>query len=162
MDTFFQIDFKKLVQLLLAVKLRRRRLSAFLYAMIAPMETLHSIFVKSRAYSFYRLSITPQVCYLEKFLNDRYDVAKRRIRITNAAHADTVYLYLRAENKPLYLFTQAENRPVYLFTREEISNSAGADFIITVPAAVTFNENQMCGEIDSYKLAGKKYQIITV
>ncbi len=159
MDKIFKTDLKKLVQLLQIIRLRRTRLFAFLYAVIAPVETLYKLFTTNRDNNLYRLLITPQVCYLEKFLNDRYDSAKRRIRITGAFYADIVYLFLRAENKPLYLFTRAENQPVYLFTQGETSNIP-VDFIIVVPADVTFSENQMRGEVDSYKLAGKKYEII--
>jgi hypothetical protein len=112
MENVFKTDLKKLVYLLQIIRLRRPRLLAFLYAFIAPLETLHRLFTGNRDGNLYRLLITPQVCYLEKFLNDRYDAAKRRIRIRNAFYADIVYLFLRAENKPLYLFTRAENKPV--------------------------------------------------
>jgi hypothetical protein len=155
----FKTDLKKLVQLLQVIRLRRERLLAFLYALTAPVESLYRIFAGNRDSNLYRLLITPQVCYLERFLNNRYDTASRRIRIVNAFYADIAYLFLRAENKPVSLFTRAENRPVHLFTRGETS-IVPVDFIIAVPADISINENQMRGEVDSYKLAGKKYQII--
>ena len=99
------------------------------------------------------------MCFLEKFLNDRYDISLRRIRIVDGVYADAVYLFLRAENKPMYLYTRAENKPVYLFTRAETAG-AKTNFIVVIPAGVKFNENQLRGEIDSYKLAGMKYDIV--
>jgi len=115
--------------------------------------------MNNRNQNIYRLGITPQVCYLEKFLNDRYDNVLRRIRIVDAQQANITYLFLRTENSPLYIYTRAEKKPLYLYSRSEIIDIE-TDFIIQIPANVTFDEKQVRGEIDSYKLAGKKYQII--
>ena len=158
MDKIFEVDFKKLAQWMLPFKLRKEVVLAFLYAILLPVISVYDMFTRSRNQHLYRLKITGQVCFLEKYLNDRYDIALRRIRIVDGAYSEAVYLFLRAENRPLYLFTRAENKPVYLFTRGE-TNSVSTDFLVVVPEDVKFNENQLRGEIDSYKLAGMKYEL---
>jgi len=156
----FKIDFKKLAQWMLPFSLRRDGVSALLYAMTAPVRVLYDEFMRNRAANIYRLRITPQVCYLEKFLSDRYDFSERRIRIVDGVHIVPLYIHLEAEKRPLYIYAEAEGSPLSLYCENEILG--GTDFIIRLPAGLKYNENQMKGEVDSYKLAGKKYRIETV
>jgi hypothetical protein len=158
MDKIFQIDFKKLAEILLPYRLRKQAVLAFLYAMVLPVKTLHMLFSGNRSNNLYRLLITPQVCYLEKFLNDRYDYALRRIRVRDAQYAGLLYMYMEAEGNPVFMFTEAEGKPVYLFTEAE-TLAQEDNFEVVLPAGMDYGENQMRGEIDSYKLAGMKYQI---
>lgn len=160
MDKIFKIDFKKLAQWLLPFKLRKKAVLAFLYAMFAPLETLYKLFTRNRDNNLYRLLITPQICYLEKFLNDRYDFAARRIYIGEGIYNSVVYFYMLLEDKKVWMCTRLEGNPLFLYMLGE-TTSTDTDFIVHLPDGLVYDENQMRGEIDSYKLAGKKYQIAT-
>ena len=145
---------------MLPFRLRREAVLAFLYATLSPLETLHGIFIRSRRQNLYRLLITPQVCYLEKMLNDRYDATLRRIYISDFFRLPDVNIFLEDELKPLYIFQDYEAMPVYLGTIAE-REAVETDFVVNVPYTVPYNENEMRALLDSYKLAGKRYEIVT-
>lgn len=137
--------------------LRRKALHAWLMTLIAPAIRLHGELVAFRAAALYRLSITPQVCYLEKALNDRYDYTLRRIRILDAQVYDPIPLFLKEEEKTVHIFKKPLGVKV-LYTKAETSIFA-ADFIIQVPYSIVFNEAEMRAFVDNYKLAGKIFKI---
>ena len=154
-----QVNFKSLIAYLLGYhKLRTRKHIAWLVALFAPLQTIYTLFTGKRITNLYMLSITPQVCFLEKMLNDRYDNTERRIYINDAYRAYPTYIYLPDEVKPLWVRTAAENAPVFIHTRSE-TEAGVTDFIVNVPSAVPINDLEMRALLNSYKLAGKRYQI---
>jgi hypothetical protein len=155
-----QVDFRKLIIWLLPVNLRTGRHVAWLLALLSPLQTRYTLFNARRAASIYMLGITPQVCCLEKMLNDRYDPDLRRINIADNSRMQRVYLYLEDEQKPLYIPLASEDPTVYLGTMAEME-AREADFVVNVPYAVAYNEPEMRGLLDTYKLAGKMYDIVT-
>jgi hypothetical protein len=98
------------------------------------------------------------VVFLEKLLNDRYDISNRRIRITDALVYSSLYLYQEEENKPVFFYAEAESAPAFVFTEEEVGLQT-VDFYVLVPSVITFNENELRALLDAYKLAGKTYKI---
>lgn len=102
--------------------------------------------------------ITPQVCYLERLLNDRYDSELRRIKIDDGIFHLPIYIYQEDEIKPVYLFTEDENKPVYLYTDGEAGEVLD-DFVVLVPVDIIFDMNEMKSLLNIYKLAGTKYTI---
>lgn len=156
----FNTDINQLGVLLLPTFLRKPVILAFLRVLLSPVLFLFSLFSKNRDNNLYQLQITPQVCYLEKMLNDRYDPQERRIYITDGEMRDTDYLYLQSELQDEYIFLESEKKDEYYFLENEIGFS-GATFIIHVPQAVSFNENEMRGLVNSYKLTTRSYDIVT-
>lgn len=154
----FHIDYKKLVQLLLPIRLRRPLILLVLQSLIWPLQMLYGRFTRQRDAHLYRLKITPQVVYLERLLNDKYDILERRIRIVDPQYFDPMYLYQKEENKPVYLHQENENQPVYLYQSGQTPEHA-ADFTIEIPADITFLEPELRAVVDAYKLAGKIYMI---
>jgi hypothetical protein len=158
MSKLFEVDLPKLVRLLVPPRMRKMKHVAWLQALTNPVNYLYQQFRRNRDANLYRLYITPQVVYMEKLLNDRYDISGRRIRIKDALVYDAEYLYQEQELKPVYIYKEEENKPVYLFTDDEIGSDS-VDFFVLVPSDLTFNENEMTALIDNYKLAGKRYKI---
>ncbi len=154
----FDVDFPKLVRVLLPPRLRNVKHVAWLQALTNPVNYLYQQFRRNRDTNLYRLSITPQVVYMEKLLNDRYDIAGRRISIKDAVVSTAQNIYQEQELKPVYIYLEEEIKPVHLFTDAEIG-SGSADFFVLVPADLNYNENEMTALIDNYKLAGKRYKI---
>lgn len=142
----YDIDFNKMVVWLTADHLKKDRRIAFFQALIKPIITTYLEFKRVRTAKIYQLTITPQVCYLQRLLNDRYDYVQRRIEIIDAA-----------DKPPLYTFTVAENKPVFLGSKYIYTGGeAGAikdDFIIKVPQSIVFEQAEMLALIKSYRLA---------
>ncbi|WP_343671829.1 hypothetical protein [Chitinophaga sp.] len=158
MSSIFDIDYQKLIRLLMPPRLRKALHVAWLQAISYPVNVLYQQFRRNRDANLYRLSITPQVVYMEKLLNNRYDLADRGIRIVDAVSNEVTWIYQEAESKPKFLYTEAEAQPIHLFTESEIGNEP-VDFYVMVPATIYFNENEMSALIDTYKLAGMAYKI---
>jgi hypothetical protein len=159
MINIYDIDYTKAVQWLIPNWLRQSIMVSWLSALVRPLVWLYQAFLRYREAKLYQLMITPQVCYLERLLNDRFDYTDRRIYIDDVITYDPLYLYLAAENKPIWLYTSGE--PVtWLYTDSE-TVGVSDDFIVFVPAGLVFNENEFKALLNSYKLAGKRYKIQT-
>ena len=87
------------------------------------------------------LSITPQVCFLEKILNDKYDDKERRIRIQDIG---TVKGYF---GKEAY------------FVKDTRYSNADAGFVVVLPEQMKAT-NEMQALINRYKLVSVEYWIV--
>lgn len=103
----FETDIVEAMRLLTPPQLRKPVISAFLSSAGHVLGAVLTSLRLSRVANIYRLGITPQVCYLEKMLNDRFDNTARRIFILNPVIKDITYIYTDAENKPVALYTDA-------------------------------------------------------
>lgn len=152
MGSIYDIDFGKVVRWNLRRKKRKPRILALLNAMAKPVILLYQDFLKYRKAKLYQLMITPQKCYLERLLNDRYDFTQRRIYIDDGLDKPPIYIYQNAELKPLYLGSKI------IYTRGE-SGDLKDDFIVFVPLDLVFENAEMTSLVKVYKLAGTKFKI---
>jgi hypothetical protein len=137
-------------------------LKAWLYALIQPVVELYNIFYAYRTQTLYSLSITGQVIYLEKLLNDKYNSGGTEIYISDGEFNNAPFIYNTAEARPdLFLYNTAEAKPdLFLYNTSEYT-SGNNDFVINVPDTITFDTNEMTSLINLYKLAGKSFTIET-
>ncbi len=156
----YDIDFKKIVKWWTPAPLRRTFWLTLLGVMIQPIVKLYHAFLLFMKAVLYDLMITPQVCYLESMLNERYDFALRRIYITDAIEFPPLYLYQDDEIHPIDLYTEAEAQPVYLYTDGE-GGDYGDDFIIMVPASLVFDTIEMTSLVMRKRLPGMRFKIQT-
>lgn len=154
----YDIDFEKLQQWLIPGYLRKSRLAAFVKVVTSGVVFLYQDFLRFRKQKLYELMITPQVCYLERLLNDRFDFTQRRIRIVDGLDKPPFYIYQQAELKPKYLRSSSENAPKWIYTGGESGNLQD-DFVVLVPAALFFEEAEMRSLVKVYKLAGTQFKI---
>ncbi len=108
----------------------------------------------------YNLLITPQVCFLEKALNDRYDVAARRIFITDAPEYLPLVLFRRIEGKKVVFHRKSENLHQVLYTKAETAQFS-VDFIINIPIGIAYDLAELRAFVDGYKLVTKTYKVKT-
>jgi hypothetical protein len=141
--------------------LRTHRMMSWMNALVSPVVTVYNLFLRYRNAKLYQLGITPQVCFLEKMLNDRFDPQDRRIYIGDGLRYDPIYIFQDDEEKPIWLYDESEAQPVYLYTDGETLLN-GDDFIVYVNVLIPFNEIEMKALLNSYKLAGKRYKIQVV
>lgn len=154
----YAVDFSKLARWLTPTMLRMPKLLAFVLALVTPVADLYSRFLVLKANLEYRLTITPQVCYMEKALNDRWDIVERRIVIVDAVEYNPIPLFLKIEDKPVVFNMKSEGGPVILYTKSETAMFT-VDFIVRVPILVAFDMAEMRAVVDAYKLAGKTFKI---
>ena len=157
-ERIYIVDWAKLATWLIPGILRQGKLLAFVQALVTPVNDLHTRLLAYRNYINYQLLITGQVCFLEKALNDRYDVDQRRIYITDGLSYPPLVLYTDAENKPLVLYTDAENNPLVLYTDAETAMFT-TDFVVNVPATLLINLPEIRAFVNRYKLVSKTFSI---
>lgn len=156
--SIFQTDFKRLLQQLLPTFLRKPLIKAFISAISSAINALRNRFNLNRDRNLYNLSITPQVCYLEKVLNDKFDFTQRRIYINNGDWRAAVSVFLVAENNPVALYLTSENQPIPLYLQTE-NGYISESFMINVPTELQPSEQDLRGIVNLFKLAGKVYSI---
>lgn len=152
MSDFFDIDMNKLVEERIPLRLRTPRVLAGVRSASSELNKEYQAFRTNRLNNLYILGITPQVCYLEKMLNDAYDLTQRRIYITDGLDKPITYIFLDVELKPVFLGSK------YIYTNGETS-IMNDDFIVYVPMDISFEEEEMKGKIKGYKLAGTRFKI---
>lgn len=150
----YNIDYNKLVILLLPTFLRKPKIIAFLQSAIAPVINIHYEFLQRRNEDHYKLDHNWQVCYLEVMLNDRFDISVRRIKIIEGDRYERKYIYTNAEQKQKYLGS--------LFIRPSTDYSDGGfDFTIDMNN-VTANIYDIEAQVKFYKLEGTRFNIINL
>lgn len=157
----YDINWKRLILWIIPEVLRKTLHVAWVVALIAPVVRLYFQFISFRNEIIYALTITPQVCYLEKALNDRFDSQQRGIYITDPEEKPGLPLYLKVEVKPVVLFTKAEAIAQILYTKSE-SGKFGVDFLVNVPSNVQFDLQELTAFLSNYKLPSKKFKVVTV
>lgn len=159
-ERIYTINYRKLVVWLVPQLLRKARMVAWLMALVSPMVWIYNQLLGLRKIILYKLTITPQVVYLEKMLNDRYDTSDRRIYINDGQEYTSLPVFQREEAKPVFMFRKTEEGVLQtlLYTKSETAQFT-YDFIIHIPVFVSFDVNELTALVNSYKLAGKSYKI---
>jgi hypothetical protein len=152
MKKIYNINWNRFVLQLLPTPLRHGTHIAWLQALLWPVVQLYRRFLHYMAQTRYRLMITPQVCYLERMLNDRFDPIQRRIYIADGQDQQPVYVYLPAELKPLHLGS------AWIYSQGEAGELKN-DFVIHVPQGLAYDAAEMRASVNVYKLAGTRYSI---
>ncbi len=157
----FDVDYDFLNWTYLPVRRRVADTVAWLRALTSPVRRLNTRFRALRVETLYFLAHNGQVCYLEAALNDVFDAEERRIFISDPEYRDPVYLFRTNEERPVYLSLSSElpvvgyDAPRYLYLNSELYNGSGVQFIVNVPAAVTYNEARLRALVNKYRLASK-------
>jgi len=157
-DRIYTIDYKKLIQWLTPQILRQSKFIAWMNVLVKPVNFLYQSLLNYRKAKLYQLMITPQKCYLERLLNDRYDYSLRRIYINDGLDKPPFYIFMDSELKPQWLYRHSEAKPDWIFTGGE-SGTITDDFIVYVPSDITFEQPEMISLVKAYKLAGTKFRI---
>lgn len=155
----FDLDITKLAKMLLPTFWRKPRIIALVTILTMPLADLYSQFLDYKKATEYKMSFTPQVCQLERLLNDKYDNIQRRIYIENPVPVAIDYLYYKIENKPIYLYRKSDNKPNFIY-RQNTYNDVNSDFTITIPLELQgLNEVELRALVNYYKLFSKTYTV---
>lgn len=180
----FQIDYRRLVLLLLPTFLRRPRIYAFLTAMVFGIEELHRQFTRQRDANLLRCRRNGQVCYLRALLNDELDPVQRRITLDDASQPGE-WVMIFDENASYQTLIQSEpgnggnpisnsnfqfdsvsgfrsaSVPVHILYDEGSILENTSFFTVTVPwnAKMEDSTNRLRSLLNEYKLLSKTYII---
>lgn len=130
----FNVDWDLLADNLLPWYKRKPRIKGLLHVMFQPLKELHGQFLTFRDDTLYRLSITSQVIYLEKLLNDRFNGgspargASNTVGLYDGAPVGIHITLPSSYILPNYIWNKAEQRPkTYLYNkwRNNINYTAG-------------------------------------
>lgn len=149
----FEIDFKRLIALLLPTALRRPLIFGLLRAGVEAVERVNGEFKNMRAGHVFRLTHNGQVCYLRGALNERFGPGFRIYDMLREGE----WLYAVTESGegiPVAVTESGEGVPV-LYSESRL-NEAQNDFEVCVPARYWERLEEIKAMVDSYKLVTKR------
>jgi hypothetical protein len=158
MGKIFEINYKRLVLLLLPTFLRKETLVAFLHVETTPVVTLYNLFLTNRNNNLYRLRMNGQVCYLRRVLNDAFPEAGGAIRIEDGV---TAGWWLYAWDKDYDPYTNylpiTDEGTVFCDKATILEGVSG--FTVVVPHAIysVNNDAKLRSLLNNYKLLSKSY-----
>jgi hypothetical protein len=153
----YDVNFKRLVLLLLPTFLRKSVLTAFLYAAGHHIIRLKTSFDEYRIATNYRLYHNGQTCYLRKVLNDYFDSINRRIEISEVnVNKGLFVVYLRETGK----FKIVPRRPDAIITnRRGLTGINNFDFAVKAPVELIEQDSRIRAITNIYKLVSKRFLI---
>lgn len=156
---WYNVDVRKLAVQILPTFLRGMVMQAYVKALVKPIDDIHYQFLQKRKENIYIMEHNGQKCYLRAVLRDKYDPQLRRIQIDDGNLFDAEYIYTDAEidSNPFL----AKYLDLILYQDADLGDTA-VDFYVKVPADLYYNEYEMKYLIDFYKLASKRYKIVTL
>ncbi|NDV93530.1 hypothetical protein D0T84_01185 [Dysgonomonas sp. 521] len=162
MSNYYNINYSRIGVLLLPTFLRQPIASAFIRAIMQPLDNMNDEFNEYR--ESLDIGTYSQVCYLQGLINDNFDPLERRIRIRQAALDEDAFLFWkRNTNKPVRLYKRSSPGFVpRLMSRKGFIGTENPDFEIVLPVGFTLSENEetyMRALINQNKLASKTYII---
>lgn len=157
----FEIDYKRLICILLPTFLRRPVVYGLLRAAALPLETLYAEFKRARSGHNYRLSHNGQVCYLRACLNDNFKSPKGKFDIISLERAgEWVFAVTETGERIPVTFDEGNLSPmenVPIVYNEAMLNDAQNEFIVTVPADLYDSQlDSIKAMVDKYKLISKR------
>lgn len=165
--SYYDVDFDKLIKMLLPVRLRQEKMTHWLRSLVKPVKELYDKFSQNRSSNIYVLTHNSQVAKLQQVLNDVFDPTARGIRVVDDFIADPLYVYLPAESHPLWLGLSTESStpafsvPAWMYTAGEIAY-VGYHFIIKVPVSVVIDTERLNALVDKYRLPSRNlYTVVT-
>lgn len=161
-----QIDYRKLVILLLPTFLRQPVLMAWLRAMAFPLQSLHDRHQAARTQRLYELRHTSQICYIKDALNNEFGITDYangfEIEDINAP-GNWVWIYDenvdRFDDEQHMLFDD----PTFIHDLSAILPPTSAFFVL-VPQSVTLDETNRArirSIVNKYRLASRTFEIKT-
>ncbi|WP_394749471.1 hypothetical protein [Spongiimicrobium salis] len=160
-DSIYNINFDRLIVLLLPMRKRKPRIINLLMCLASPIKEIHSRFVGYRETAIYRVSHTAQVFSMENVINDAFDRTQRRIYILDGEYVYPVYFYDRAINRPVRFSDRASAAPIRFNDRSSLEKIE-VDFSVVLPSSLRLDEaetTRLRALIDFYRLPDKTYTI---
>ena len=158
----FEIDYKRLIVLLLPTFLRKETTVTFLRIMTLPVVSLYNQFTTNRNANLYRLQNNGQVCYLRRLLNDAFPEANGKIQIKDGtATGNWLYAWDKDYDPYNYYLLIADSGT--MFWNKDTILEGVSNFTVVVPASFAGKTNDIAkiiSLVNEYKLLSKSYNIV--
>lgn len=160
-NNYYNVNYARLVNLLLPPFLRKPVMIALGMAMMRPLDMQHREFIKYQ--SSINIQVYSQVCRMQGLLNDTFDYYDRRIVVRNVDinyEANMIRNRQYADRKP---YPAIANDPPYLFMRSRLIGADKHDFEIVLPIGFELSVNDLNvlqRLVNTNKLASKFYKIV--
>lgn len=148
----FNIDWGRLILLLLPTFLRKGRVVLFLQNSLRFVKDIHYQLTTYRNAVITDIQRTGQVCKLRGALNDTLDAELRRITIGDIDRREYLMIYNDASERFVDLGLIQLWQDSYVGTEV-------ADFVVNTPSSLRHQEELIKALLDKYKLASKRYII---
>ena len=148
------VNFRQLLMILLPISLRVSGwIKTILNAVATQFNNVKDSFDVVLSLINYDIRITPQICYLEKVLNDHFQTTPR-IEIIDGSIFLTMY------------FTESWQSEMEYFDDDNFMGDSfvgNDDFVIMVPSGLTQDDlNYIIAVVNKYKLPSKTFIISTI
>ena len=148
------VNFRQLLMILLPISLRVSGwIKTILNAVATQFNNVKDSFDVVLLLINYDIRITPQICYLEKVLNDHFQTTPR-IEIIDGSIFLTMY------------FTESWQSEMEYFDDDNFMGDSfvgNDDFVIMVPSGLTQDDlNYITAVVNKYKLPSKTFIISTI
>ncbi len=162
MDKRLNVNFRRLATWLMPPILRGSFFVEWVNILIVPVKAIYNDFKRYVEEQAYWLGITPQVCYLEKALNDTFDKEFRRITITDTTDYLVILIHKAEAQKPLmtHKANTGNDEDIPIIHHSSAYADSGYDFNVNIPFLLTQPEEfRLRSILDKFKLASKQYRI---
>lgn len=155
---WYNVDVYRLGLQLLPPLMRKRVLFALLCALLCPFRMLAELFRIFRRNSLSRLNVNGQVIYIEKALNDAFELKNREIYLsdTDDLMGNSSVLYPQQEQSAV-VFGGDENGTLYIPAGGD--GKADGDYIVNVPSFLETDLESIKTIVEYNKPAGRRYVI---
>lgn len=155
---WYNVDIYKLGVYLLPPFLRKKRLYAFLCVFLYPFYWLCKEFKDYRKTSLQKLNVNGQVAYIEKKLNDEFELENREIYITDsgALKPNLSDLYSDAS---VTMTVYPDNSEDVLYLESGNESVKSEDYIVNVPSFLEDQIERIRTLVEYNKPAGRTYKI---
>lgn len=155
----FEIDFKRLIALLLPSWVRRPLIFGILRAGSVGVEQIYNEFKNKRAWHLFRLTHNGQVCYLRGALNQSFGNGFQ----IGTMKQEGEWLYAISEHGEQIKLAVSEPGPdVPVLYSEQALNMAQNDFIVFVPSKAWHRLAEIEAMVNRYKLVTKRAHYIKI
>ncbi len=153
----FNIDYKRLLVLLLPTFLRKPFVFGLLRAAIVPLETLHKRFSTNRQANNYRLSHNGQVCYLQAALNDNFKSGNGgKITLITVERVGEWLYAITESGERILLAGDESTEEIPVAYNELMLNTSQNDFVVSIPSDLYDTRlEEIKATVDKYKLISK-------
>ena len=155
---WYNVDIYKLGAYLLPPFLRKKRMYAFLCVLLFPFYCLSKIFKDYRKASLQKLNVNGQVAYIEKMLNNEFELEHQEIYITDSES-------LRLNLSDLYsdasvtMTVYPDNSEDVLYLESGNESVKSEDYIVNVPSFLEDQIERIRTLLEYNKPAGRTYKI---
>ena len=155
---WYNVDVYKLAAYLLPPFLRKKKLFSFFSVFVYPFFGLVQSFKNFRKSRLYRLNANGQVIYIEKYLNDYFNLEYKDIYITdsdnNIANVSDLY-----SDSSITMTVYPANFTDVLYVMSGFESTKREDFIVNVPSYLHDRISEITTLVEYNKPAGRNYYI---